>query len=152
VAFEKSNSRSMAGDIVRGILGRFELYALTFGAIAWIFAVLEMLGSPGGGRTLTLKLALLTAMWALALYARFVVGREISGLREGAGDMDAMGPENPTRRAFARLHGLSVLCLLGQILLGALALGLSVMALLPHYSRATADNPPLIIRSFADPD
>src|SRR6185503_4420968 len=92
--------------------------------------VVEMAGTVGGGRTLSLKLALLASMLALALYSRFALTPEIRRLRDELGDqLDRVPAEDPRRRAFGRLHGFSVLCLLGQILFGALAIGATVMTL-----------------------
>jgi hypothetical protein len=55
--------------------------------------------------------------------------RKFASFREGLGDLDRVPKEDPRRLAFGRLHGFSVLCLIGEIVFGALAMGLSVMML-----------------------
>ena len=128
VVFGQSSSRKVAGDLVGSILRRFDRYVLAAGPIALLAAVAEVAGTPGAGRTLTLKLALVAAMWGLALYSRFALTPEIRRVRQELGDdLDRVPPEDPKRRMFGRLHGLSVLCLMGEILLGAFVLALAVM-------------------------
>src|SRR5688572_15399766 len=96
-----------------------------------------MAGTVGGSRTLSLKLALCAAMLGLALYSRLALSPEIRRLRDELGDqLDQVPREDPRRQAFGRLHGFSVLCLLGEILCGALALGATVMMLTGTLARA----------------
>jgi hypothetical protein len=114
--------------MVGSILKRFERYVLIAGPIALLAVFSEWAATQGAARTLSLKLALVAAMWGLALYSRLLVTPEIRRLRQQLGDeLDQLPPGNPKRRAFGRLHGLSVLCLLGEILLGAFVLALAVM-------------------------
>jgi uncharacterized membrane protein len=128
--FERAGSRKLAGEMVGGILKRFDRYVFVAGPIAIFAILLERAATVGAARTLTLKLALVTAMLGLALYSRLVVSPELRQLRERLGDgVDVLPREDPGRRAFGRLHGLSVLCLLGEILFGAFALALEVMTL-----------------------
>jgi uncharacterized membrane protein len=128
--FELAGSRRLAGEIVGRILRRFDAYVLAAGPVSVLLVLLEMLGRAGGPRTLNLKLALVVGMTGLALYSRFALTPEIRKLRDQLGDqLDQVPKEDPRRRAFGRLHGFSVLCLLGEILLGALAMALTVMVL-----------------------
>lgn len=120
--FEHAGSRQRAGDIVGHILRRFDTVSFAAGSIALLATLVQMGATVGAPRTLQLELALVVAMLGLALYARFALQPEIRRLR-------SLPEEDPRRRAFGRLHGFSVLCLLGEILLGALAMGLSVMML-----------------------
>jgi uncharacterized membrane protein len=129
--FDKAGSRRLAGEIVGQILRRFDVYVLVAGPIALILAALLMMaGTVGVSRTLTLQLGLVAGMLGLALYSRFALTPEIRKLRDRLGDqLDQLPREDPRRRAFGRLHGFSVLCLLGEIVLGAFAMGTTVMLL-----------------------
>jgi putative copper export protein len=128
--FERAGSRRLAGEIVGQVLRRFDIYVLVAGPLALLLGALEMAGTVGAARTLTLQLGLVAGMVGLALYSRFALTPEIRKLRDQLGDqIDQIPREDPRRRAFGRLHGFSVLCLLGEILLGALAMGTTVMLL-----------------------
>jgi putative copper export protein len=128
--FERAGSRRLAGEIVGQILRRFDIAILTGGPLLVLLALLEMAGTVGGGRTLSLKLALCAAMLGLGLYSRFALTPEIRRLRDELGDqLDQLPREDRRRQAFGRLHGFSVLCLLGEILCGALAMGATVLVL-----------------------
>jgi hypothetical protein len=131
VVFQLAGSRQRAGEIVGGILQRFDTVAFVAGPVAIAAILLEMAGTVGAARTLTLKLALVAGMLGLALYSRFALAPEIRALRAALGDIDQVPEDDPRRRAFGRLHGASVLCMLGEILLGALAMGASVMSAFP---------------------
>jgi hypothetical protein len=79
---------------------------------------------------MALRLALVAAMVGLALYSRFAILPQIQQLREQLGEqLEKLPPEDPRRMRFGRLHGLSVLCLLAEIVMGALAMALAVMSL-----------------------
>jgi hypothetical protein len=129
VVFDRAGSRSLAGDIVGRVLRRFDSYALTGGSIALAAAFLERVGTVGASRTLELKLALIVAMLGLALYSRFALLPQIHRLRAQLGDIDSVPREDPRRAAFGRLHGFSVLCLMGEMVLGAMAMALAVMSM-----------------------
>ncbi len=127
--FALAGSRKLAGEIVGEVLRRFDSYALIAGPIACAAALIEIAGTRGGGQILGLKLALVAAMLGLALYSRFALSPEIQQLRTQLGDeVDKAPREDPRRLAFRRLHGFSVACLMGEIVLGAFAIGLSVMS------------------------
>jgi putative copper export protein len=128
VVFEKAGSRKLAGEIVGQVLRRFDIYVLTAGPISLLAVLAEMTATVGATRTLELKLTLVAAMLGLGLYSRFSLTPEIQRLRSELGDdLDRVPREDPRRMAFGRLHGFSVLCLMGQILLGAFAIALGVM-------------------------
>lgn len=130
VVFEKAGSRRLAGELVGSILRRFDTYVLVAGPIALLSLLLELGATVGATRTLTLRLALVVAMLGLALYSRFSLAPEIEALRKQLGEeLDRVPREDPRRQAFGRLHGFSVLCLLGQLLLGGFAIALAVMTL-----------------------
>jgi hypothetical protein len=125
--FQLAGSRQRAGEIVGKVLQRFDTVAFTAGPVALVAILIEMAGTVGAARTLTLKLALVAGMLGLALYSRFALTPEIRELRAAIGEIDKVPEDDPRRRAFGRLHGASVLCMLGEILLGALAMGASVL-------------------------
>ncbi|HVE82138.1 MAG TPA: DUF4149 domain-containing protein [Myxococcales bacterium] len=128
--FRLASSRHQAGEIVGQILRRFDAYVMAAGPLALVLGVLEMAGTVGGARTLNLKLALVVSMVGLALYSRFALTPEIRKLRDEMGDqLDQIPATDPRRRRFGQLHGFSVMCLLGEILLGALAMAATVMSL-----------------------
>jgi putative copper export protein len=128
--FQHAGSRRLAGQIVGHILHRFDIGVLVAGPALVLLVLLEMAGTAGGGRTLSLKLALCAAMLGLSLYSRFALTPEIRRLRDELGDqLDQLPREDRRRQAFGRLHGFSVLCLLGEILCGALAMGATVLML-----------------------
>ncbi len=130
VVFERAGSRKLAGEIVGQVLRRFNTYALLAGPIACAAAFLELVASVGASRTLGLKLALLAAMLGLALYSRFALLPEMDSIRKQIGEeIEKLPREAPRRLTFARLHGLSVLCLMGEIILGAFALASAVISM-----------------------
>src|SRR5712664_3676675 len=86
VVFELAGSRKLAGEIVGQVLRRFDTYALIAGPIASAAALVEMAGTLGPARTVALKLALVAAMLALALYSRFALLPEMRRVRTELGD------------------------------------------------------------------
>lgn len=126
--FQSVPSRREAGVLVGEILRRFEKAALGLGAAAALCILLQWVGTHGASRTLSLQLALVLAMLALVLYSKLAVAPEVRRLRD---QLQGLPPEaeGEVRRRFGRMHGLSVLCLLAEILFGAFAMGLGVMLL-----------------------
>lgn len=130
VVFERAGSRTLAAEIVGQVLRRFDRYVLIAGPAACLAVLLEMAGTLGGSRTIALRLALMAAMVGLALYSRFAILPQIQQLRAELGeDLDRAPRQDERRMRFGRLHGVSVLCLLGEIVLGAFAMALAVMSM-----------------------
>ena len=130
VVFERAGSRALAGELMGQILRRFDTYGLVAGPLALAGAFLELAASSAAARTLTLKLSLIAAMIALAAYNALALRPELRRVREDLGDsVDRLAADDPRRTAFGRLHGFSVLCVLGESLLGAFAIALGIMAL-----------------------
>jgi uncharacterized membrane protein len=123
--FAHAGSRSLAGEVMGRILQRFDNYVLVLGPIALLATGLEAVGTVGAPRTMSLKLALLGGMLGLALFSRWALRPEIHRLRAAMGDLAQVPATDERRKRFGRLHGYSVLCLVGQIVIGALALALS---------------------------
>jgi putative copper export protein len=127
--FQRAGSPKLAGEIVGEILSRFDTFVAIAGPIACLATFLEMAATPNAARTLGLKLALVVAMLGLALYSRFAILPQIHQARRELGEnFDQLDRSDPRRRAFGRLHGYSVLCMLTELVLGALAIGLTVIA------------------------
>jgi hypothetical protein len=111
--FARAESRKVAGDFAGAILLRTNrlriLAALSFG-------LSFLLGAAGpatwlGGGCLILGVAAIPVD---------VATRRIR--RELGGDLDALAPGDPRRRRFGALHGLAMLLLVLQVLLGAAGL------------------------------
>lgn len=130
MVFQRAGSRRLAGEIVGQILRRFDIWRLSAGSVALVVTVLEMVGTVGAGQIFSLRLVMIVTMLALALYARSALAPEIQRLRAELGDdLDRVPRDDPRRVAFAKLHGYSVLCLMGELLLGAFAMALAVMTM-----------------------
>ncbi|MGQ0508615.1 MAG: DUF4149 domain-containing protein [Myxococcaceae bacterium] len=130
IVFERAPTRSVAGSIVTQISRRFDVYALLAGPLAVACVFLELAATRGAVRTLFLKLMLLMSMMALAAYSRVALAPELKRLTDGMGGaLDTLTHEDPRRLIFRRLHGLSILCVMGECLFGALALALTLMSL-----------------------
>ena len=111
--FARAESRKQAGDFAGAVLLRSLWFRLL--AVGLQIAAL-LLGAPGVANWLALAAAVLTA-------AESSVQQGVRRLRrELGGSVDALEPADPRRRRFAALHGISMLLLLGQVLLGAIGL------------------------------
>jgi len=126
--FEGTNSRQLAADLIGRIIRRLDVYVWIAGPIALGASFFELAMAPRLSRTLTLKVALVAGMLALAAYSSRVVAPEIRRLRENSrADLDQLGKEGPRRAQLGGLHAFSGLLLVGQTLLGAFAIGLTLM-------------------------
>jgi Domain of unknown function (DUF4149) len=115
--------RDQAGAVVREVLPRFDSFALGAGVI--LMAV-SLLAEGARGRCL-LRLALLALMTAFVAVSLFGITPRMEALRaEAGGGIAALEPTHPLRREFGRLHGISTLLMLGQLVLGAIALGIPI--------------------------
>lgn len=114
---------SVAGDIISPLLHKMELTAwilipaaIVFQAAAW------KLAGGSGGRTLVLSTLLLAAAWGGSLYSGTVLTGEMRQIREELaqqyGGYHLAPKENPERARFGKLHGLSMVIALGDLLLG----------------------------------
>jgi uncharacterized protein DUF4149 len=114
VVFERTSSRQLAADLIGRIIQRLNGYVWIAGPIALSAALFELAAAPGASRALTLKAALIGGMLALAIYSRLVFAPEIR-------------VSSPERARLGRLHAFSGLLLIAQTLLGAFAIGLTLM-------------------------
>ncbi|CAA9349124.1 MAG: hypothetical protein AVDCRST_MAG40-2800 [uncultured Gemmatimonadaceae bacterium] len=121
-AFAVLPTRALAGALVGRVLPPLFLAGVVVGAAA---AALQW---GGGARGLRLALPLIVALAGAG--AQFAVGPRIARLRAEIGpSVDALAPTDPRRRAFGRLHGVSVLLLGAAGLSAAAALVAAAAAL-----------------------
>jgi hypothetical protein len=111
--FARAESRKLAGDLAGAILLRTNLLR---SIAALVFASAVLLGASGPATWLGAG-CLLLQVAAIPIDA---ATRKIR--RELGGNVDALAAEDPRRRRFGALHGLAMLLLLLQVLLGASAL------------------------------
>lgn len=120
-AFAALPTRAEAGSFVGGIL-RF-VYA---GGIVASVAALLVTGSRGGSRR-NVRLGL-AAIVALASAGSFAIAAKIGAMRAALGPIDALPPDDPQRRTFGMLHGVSVLVLFVAMVAALLAIALEGLA------------------------
>jgi hypothetical protein len=114
--FARLPTRREAGDVSGAILERFSSQQV---AAAALFGISVLLGGPnastyfGAGATLLLLVSL-------------PVDQKIRKLRaELGGSTEGLAADDPRRKQFGALHGVSVLLLLGQIVCAGVALAIS---------------------------
>lgn len=108
-SFEALPTRSAAGTFVGGILR--VVYA--GGLIAGIGAA-AVVGQRRGKRRVLRSLLVMGVAGAGA--GGFAMAAKIASLRESLGPIDALPPDDPGRRLFGALHGISVIVLLAGML------------------------------------
>jgi len=111
--FAKAESRKLAGDFAGAILSRTNRLRVL---AALLFALSALLGASGPATWLGAGCLLLQA----AAIPVDVATRRIR--RELGGAVDALAEGDPRRRRFGALHGLAMLLLVLQVLLGAAGL------------------------------
>jgi hypothetical protein len=115
--------RDQAAAVVREIIPTFDGFALAAGAALMVVSVFA---EGARGRSL-IRLGLFAAMTALAAVSLFGVTPAIEALRaQVGGEISALEQRHPIRLAFGRLHTASTLLMLGQFVLGAIALGIPI--------------------------
>jgi len=125
---EGASSRQQAAALVGTIMRRLNRYALAAGSIALGAALIELVRVPNASRTIALKAALIAAMLGFSIYSGWVVAPEIQRVRSALGNIAEGGPrDGPQRQELGELNAFSGLLLIGQTLLGGLALGLALM-------------------------
>ena len=120
-SFAALPTRAEAGTFVGGILRVVYVGGLIAGiAGAWI-------ASARGGARRPVRIALPAAV-ALASTASFGIAAKIGAMRDALGPMDALPPDDPQRRTFGMLHGISVLVLFVAMLAALAAIVLETYA------------------------
>ena len=124
-------SRSAAGTINRALLDAVD--ETSYAAIGLLFVLFFVVERRGGfsklSRALTIRLLVVAA--ALTIVSHLLVTPELAALKDRAGvALDALAKDDPVRRDFGRLHGLSALALLLRIgcAAGIFAMGVGAAA------------------------
>ena len=121
VAFAVAPTRQLAGQIVGQAIAK--LYALGYicAAVYAISVVVEQRVVPAGPPAGWL-LILVGVMVLLVAVNQFVVGRQMQTMRAGMqqefGSIDQTPKDHPLRSGFGRLHGVSSLLMMGNLLTG----------------------------------
>jgi hypothetical protein len=122
-AFAVLPTRALAGALVGRVL---PVVFVTGILAALIAAALAWGASPRFERT---RLALLAAAALACAVAQFGVGPRIQAVRAEIGpDIEALAPGDPRRRAFGRLHGVSVAWMGAGVVAAGAALALTLAA------------------------
>jgi uncharacterized membrane protein len=116
-----ATGRELGGAVFTTILERFHYVAYGAGALLLVtLAVMAVLGPRP--RNLAVRLSLISAMLAVALYSGAVVLRNAESIRHEVGGLPSRLPEGDARRVrFDELHALSTRLMMIN-LAGALAL------------------------------
>ena len=116
-AFASLATRAQAGDFVGGILRVIDGAALAAGSIAIGVAVLR------GGRFLRTRVGLGVGLMTVGA-ASFALAVKLAAMRLAMGPIDQLGIDDPGRKTFGVLHGVSMLILLAGMLTAAASLAL----------------------------
>ena len=116
-AFDTLPTRSAAGTFVGGLLRTVYVGAV----IAGIGAAAVVGRRRGRRRSIRLALAATVAAGGAAGLA---MAAKIASLRSSLGPIDALPPDDPGRRTFGALHGISIVVLLAGMLAALAAIAL----------------------------
>lgn len=112
-----TRSRDAAGKILEAIFPLYFRYGLALTATAIIARIMAGEAWPGvrrlGGT------ALLAAAVALTAFQTYGLEPRMAAVKQTVGSFDTTPPENPARKEFSRLHGISMALNLLLILDGA---------------------------------
>jgi hypothetical protein len=115
--------REQAAGVVREVLPTFDAFALAAGVALMVVSVFA---EGARGRSLV-RLVLFAAMTALVAASSFVITPWMEALRfQAGGEIAALDRGHPLRVAFGRMHAVSTLLMFGQLVLGAIALGIPI--------------------------
>ena len=116
-AFQALPTRSAAGSFVGGILRAVYVAALVAGIGSAVVVRLRR------GKRATVRTALAAAL-AITGGTSLGLAMKIASLREALGPIDALPADDPGRRMFGALHGVSVLVLFAGMLAALAAIAL----------------------------
>ena len=100
----KTQPRDLAGKIVGVLFPGYFRWGLACGAVALVCLLLQR------GRHFVPALAFLVLMLAATSYQALVIEPKAAALKEQIGSFETTPKEDPLRREFARLHGISAAC------------------------------------------
>ena len=111
-AFAALPTRAAAGTFVGGILGPVNVWCVLAGLVA--------LGTVAvrGGRLRSSRWAAAGVLLAAGV-ASVVLRAKIGAMREALGPIDALAADDPGRRAFGALHGISMVVMLVGLIAAA---------------------------------
>lgn len=120
-AFAALPERALAGSVVNAAMARLGALGAACGAVAAL--ALGVRAWRGPFRRSWAPVALVLAMLGIGAASHHFVNRPLAEIRQSA-KIDDLAPNDPVRRRFGRLHGISVLALGATLALGTAALGL----------------------------
>lgn len=100
----KTESRDIAGRIVGNLFPGYFRWGLACGAIALISRI------AGRGFDQKLPLILLVAMLAVTSFQALYVEPRAAELKRQIGSFETTSKDDPLRKEFSRLHGISAVC------------------------------------------
>lgn len=129
-AFKVLPTRELAGQLVGLSLTRLYLLSYICAALFLLGLVVEQRLNGTGWGNLALPVACLAVMSLLTLFSHFYLGGQMAALRVemtvAFGSIDATPKEHILRASFGRLHGVSTLAMMANMLLGLALLFLTV--------------------------
>ena len=125
-AFRVLPSQDLAGLLVEFTLRRLHTVAVIAGLLFLIASAAMALTSAGAGKRLILPVAGVVVMVALTVVSQHVVIRRMNVLRREMGSVVETPKDSPLRVEFDRLHGVSVQLEGATLLIGVVALFLTV--------------------------
>ena len=125
-AFRVLPSQDFAGLLVEFTLRRLHTVGVVAGLLFLIASAAMALTSAGAGRRLILPVAGVVVMVALTVVSQHVVIRRMNVLRREMGSVVETPKDSPLRVEFDRLHGVSVQLEGATLLIGVVALFLTV--------------------------
>ena len=100
----KTESRDVAGRIVGSLFPGYFRWGLACGAVALICRL------AGRGFDLRLPVVVLVAMLAVTSFQAFYVEPRAAELKRRIGSFETTSKDDPLRKEFAKLHGVSAVC------------------------------------------
>lgn len=100
----RTQPRDLAGKIVGVLFPGYFRWGLACGAVALLCLLLQR------GRHFLPALALLVLMLAATSFQAMVIEPKAAALKQQIGSFETTPKEDPLRREFARLHGISAAC------------------------------------------
>jgi hypothetical protein len=118
-ALFRSLGPGQAGTVVRSIIPVLDGFALVAGPVLLVLAFLYE-GRPRGVRLI--RALMICAMVLLAAVSSLAISPRMSSLRAEVGDrISELPKDDPIRKEFGRLHGVSTTLMLAELVLGLAA-------------------------------